>query len=110
MPDSPDSPVAAIAKALVDALDRAVGASLASMHSLRTAVRGYTLHQKSRGVPLDQVMVALSAVLMQAEDDRASDGAADHRDPELARQLRAWCSEDYAARGSGGAAADGDMS
>lgn len=103
MADSPDSPPAAIGVALSDALDRSTGAPLGSLHSLRKAVRSYASHQKSRGVPLDQVMLALSGVLMEVEDDRGTNSdAIDHRDPELARQLRAWCSEDYMAGAPGG--------
>ena len=83
---------------LAHALDRAVGSSLESLSVLRTSVRSYTNHQKARGVPLDAVMRALSTVLMEVEDDRTSEGAVDFlRDPELARQIRAWCSEDYRA-------------
>ena len=45
---------------------------------------------------LDSVMRAVSGVLMEIEDDRATDlNPVPLRDPDLARQLRAWCSEDY---------------
>lgn len=81
---------------LEEALDRSVKTSLASLESLRQAVRGYTRHQKTRGMTLDSVMRAVSGVLMEIEDDRATDlNPVPLRDPDLARQLRAWCSEDY---------------
>jgi len=99
MPDTPDSPPALLGNVLAQALDRALGTSLDSLHSLRQAVRSYTAHQKARGIPLDRVMVALSGVLMEAEDERVNGAdTGGPRDPELARQLRAWCSEDYSRR------------
>lgn len=97
MSERPDSPPARLGDVLALALDRAVGSSLDSLHLLRKSVRSYTAHQKARGVPLDGVMRALSAVLMNLEDERSVETGTDGlRDPELARQLRAWCSEDYA--------------
>ncbi len=96
MSEIPDSPPALLGSALAQALDRALGTSLDSLHLLRQSVRTYTGHQKSRGIPLDGVMLALSAVLMEAEDERMRGVEVQGpRDPELARQLRAWCSEDY---------------
>lgn len=93
-----DSPSQALGDVLSHALDRAAGSSLESLSLLRTSVRRYTTHQKARGVPLDGIMRSLSSALMQVEDERTSEGAADFlRDPELARQIRAWCSEDYIA-------------
>ena len=99
MSNRPDSPSAALGDVLVLALDRAVGSSLDSLLLLRQSVKGYATHQKARGVPLDDIMRALSTVLMEAEDERSTnpDGNG-QRDPELARQLRAWCSEDYARK------------
>lgn len=96
MPESPDSPPARLGHVLALALDRAVGSPLDSLDALRNSVRSYTAHQKARGVPLDGVMRAVSAVLMNVEDERPGEpGTEGRRDPELARQLRAWCSEDY---------------
>jgi len=96
MSNKPDSPSAVLGDVLALALDRAVGSSLDSLLVLRKSVKGYATHQKARGVPLDDIMRALSTVLMEAEDERSAnpDGNG-QRDPELARQLRAWCSEDY---------------
>ena len=96
MSNKPDSPSAALGDVLSLALDRAIGSSLDSLLDLRKSVKGYATHQKARRVPLDEVMRAISTVLMEVEDERSanSDGNG-HRDPELARQLRAWCSEDY---------------
>lgn len=69
-----------------------------SLIALRKSVQSYTAHQKARGVPLDLVMRALGAVLMEVEDERSRESKIDVvRDPELARQLRAWCSSDYSA-------------
>lgn len=98
MKDTPDSPPASLENALAEALDRAVGTSFDSLHVLREAVRKFARHQKSRGVPLDNVMLSVSSVLLEAEDDHVGSNNGDEsRDPELARQLRAWCSEDYTA-------------
>ena len=98
MSKTPDSPSPALGDVLALALDRAVGTSLESLVQLRHAVRNYTLHQKQRGVPLDRVMVALSAALIRTEDDKANlDRPHGLRDPDLARQLRAWCSADYSS-------------
>jgi hypothetical protein len=99
MPETPDSPSSSLGDVLAVALNRTVGTSLDSLVALRQAVRNYTQHQKQRGVPLDRVMVALSAALLQAEDDQAGlDSPREFRDPDLARQLRAWCSADYLSR------------
>lgn len=82
------------------ALDRSITTSLESLESLRAAVRTYALHQRNRGVSLDSVMRAVSSALMEAEDDRGRERhSSSIRDPSLARQLRAWCSEDYLAGG-----------
>ena len=97
MSNEPDSPSDALGDVLAHALDRAIGSSLESLLVLRKCVQGYTSHQKARGVSLDSIMLALSSVLMEVEDERSREAAADVvRDPELARQLRAWCSSDYA--------------
>jgi hypothetical protein len=81
---------------LEQALDRSVETSLHSLVSLRKAIRDYTHHQKNRGMTLDGIMRAVSGTLMEVEDDRATGVGPDAmRDPDLARQLRAWCSEDY---------------
>ena len=96
MSNKPDSPSSALGDVLALALDRAVGSSMESLIVLRKSVRSYTSHQKSRGVPLDQVMRALATVLIEVEDERSSVSKIEVvRDPELARQLRAWCSADY---------------
>ena len=98
MSDKSDSNLA-LDDVLSRALDREIGTSLDSLHDLRHAVRAYTLNHKSRGMPLDQIMLGLSSVLMGLEDDR-SDVAANNerRDPDLATKLRAWCSEDYSGK------------
>lgn len=97
MPQQSDAPSSLLSDGVATALDRAVGTSLDSLHALRRAVREYARRQKQRGVPLDNVMLTLSSVLMEAEDDRkdAEGLVSSARDPELARQIRAWCSEDY---------------
>lgn len=84
---------------LAHALDRKLETSLDSLHSLREAVRAYAKHQKERGESLDTVMRGVSTVLMAIEDDRSRESASSsNRDPELARQLRAWCGEDFNAK------------
>jgi hypothetical protein len=97
MAEFPDLPSSLLGDALTDALDRAVGTSLESLSVLRLAVKNYTQHQKKRGVTLDRVMVALGAALTDSEDEKGHGGLPEMRDPELARQLRAWCSDDYSS-------------
>ena len=96
MSTTPDSPSFILGDALAHALDRATGSSLASLRHLHDAVRSYTSHQQSRGVPLDDIIRALSSALMALEDERMRDiSETAWRDPKLATQLRAWCSEAY---------------
>lgn len=96
MPNTPDTPSLALGPMLAQALDRSLDTSLDSLHALRKAVRIYTRNQKRRGETLDSVMRGVSSVLMEIEDDRTN-GTPDsmNRDPDLARQLRAWCGHDY---------------
>ena len=92
----PDSPSTALGAMLEEALDRSLETSLDSLAALRHSVRVYTQHQKSRGMTLDSVMRAISTSLMDVEDERRTElTPVPVRDPALARQLRAWCSEDY---------------
>jgi hypothetical protein len=95
MTEFPDLPSSSLGDALTHALDRALGTSLESLTVLRLAVRNYTQHQKNRGVTLDRVMVALGTALTDSEDEKGDGTLPEVRDPELARQLRAWCSDDY---------------
>ena len=99
MPNESESPSPSLGRLLTQALDRSVETSLTSLETLREAVRAYTRNEKNRGIPLDSVMRGISGVLMQMEDDRASADDVSPRDPVLARQLRAWCSEHYAELG-----------
>jgi hypothetical protein len=87
--------------ALADALERAVGTSLDSLHNLRGLVIAHSRRQQAHGVPLNDVIVAVGRLLMTAEDDAVPHPPATQaRDPELARQVRAWCAEGYARMGS----------
>lgn len=95
MSNIPESPSATFGELLAAALDRSVETSLTSLDLLREEVRSYTRRQKNRGMPLDSVMRAIATLLIEAEDDRALTNVTPTRDPKLARQLRAWCSEDY---------------
>jgi hypothetical protein len=95
MPHTPDSPSAAFGDLLASALDRSVETSLTSLDSLRDAVQAYTRRQKNKGASLDGVMRAIATLLIEVEDDRVSVNDVPTRDPKLARQLRAWCSEHY---------------
>lgn len=96
MVKTPDDPSFILGDALALALDRATGASLASIRGLHDAVRNYTTHQNGRGVPLDDIIRALSSALMALEDERMRDiNETAWRDPKLATQLRAWVSEAY---------------
>jgi hypothetical protein len=102
MSTTPDSPSFILGDALALALDRATGSSLASLRNLHEAVRSYTSHQRSRGVPLDDIIRAVSSALMALEDERMRDLAETAwRDPKLATQLRAWCSEAYFEKAPG---------
>jgi len=99
MQNDSESPSAALGELLAQALDRSVETSLSSLESLRDAVRSYTRNEKNRGIALDGVMRGLSAKLMEMEDERSSSEEMSPRDPKLARQLRAWCSEHYVELG-----------
>ena len=100
MPEIPGFPPKDLPTALANALERAVGTSLDSLHNLRGLIIGYARRQEAHGVPLNDVIVAVGRQLMTAEDDALPrDGVAEARDPELARQLRAWCAEGYAKDG-----------
>ena len=99
MPNTPESPSSTLGPLLAQALGRAVDSSLSSLESLRDAVQSYTRHEKNRGMPLDSIMRGISGVLMEMEDECASPEDISPRDPKLARQLRAWCSECYAELG-----------
>ena len=90
--------------ALAEALERAVGTSVQTLHHLRSCVINYAKREERRGVPINDVIVAVGRLLMTAEDEAIPrpDGT-EARDPELARQVRAWCSEAYSARNSGNA-------
>jgi hypothetical protein len=97
MPENPGFPPQDLPSALSSALERAVGTSLNSLHQLRGLVIGYARRQHEHDVPLNDVIVAIGRLLMTAEDDAAPrPSAAPARDPELARQVRAWCAEGYA--------------
>jgi hypothetical protein len=86
--------------ALADALERGVGTSLDSLHNLRGLVVGYARRQQAHGVPLNDVIVAVGRLLMTAEDDAVPHPPAiQARDPDLARQVRAWCAEGYTNNG-----------
>jgi hypothetical protein len=100
MPENLGSTPQDLPSALANALERAVGTSLNSLHQLRGLVVGYARRQQEHGVPLNDVIVAVGRMLMTAEDDAAPRApAALARDPELARQVRAWCAEGYANNG-----------
>jgi hypothetical protein len=99
MPNNSDSPSPALGELLGQALDRSVETSLSSLETLRDAVRAYTRNEKNRGMPLDTVMRGISTALMEMEDERVSGDGMSPRDPKLARQLRAWCSEHYVELG-----------
>lgn len=100
MPENPAIPPKDLPTALSSALERALGTSLDSLHNLRGLVIGFARRQYAQGVPLNDVIVAVGRQLMSAEDDAVPrPGAAEARDPELARQLRAWCAEGYAQDG-----------
>ena len=97
MPNDPESPSSALGQLLAEALARSAETSLSSLGALHNAVRAYTRNEKNRGMSLDSVMRGISSTLMEMEDERAWSDEESPRDPMLARQLRAWCSEHYTA-------------
>lgn len=100
MPENHDFPPKDLPTALAQALERTVGTSLDSLHNLRGLIIGYARRQHSHGVPLNDVIVSVGRLLMNAEDDAVPHPpASEARDPELARQVRAWCAEGYAKDG-----------
>jgi hypothetical protein len=100
VPENPGFPPKDLPTALSEALERALGTSLDSLHNLRGLIVGFARRQQAHGVPLNDVIVAVGRLLMTAEDDAVPRlGAAEARDPELARQLRAWCAEGYSKDG-----------
>jgi hypothetical protein len=81
---------------LTRALRRLPGTALDSLHELRDAVHGFAQRERKRGAPLEDSILAVHRELMAAEDDVMSSLlATESRDPALARQVRAWCSEGY---------------
>ena len=81
---------------LTRALTRLPGTALDSLHGLRDAVHGFGHRQRLRGTPLEESILAVHRELMAAEDEvMATLLSTEPRDPALARQVRAWCSEGY---------------
>ena len=81
---------------LTRALTRVPGTALQSLHGLRDAVHGFAKREKLRGAPLEESILAVHRELMAAEDEvMATLLSTEPRDPALARQVRAWCSEGY---------------
>lgn len=82
---------------LTRALARHPGTALASLVDLRSAIHGFSRREMIRGTPMSDTILAVHRELMDAEDEvMATLLAIEPRDPALARQLRAWCSEGYA--------------
>lgn len=87
---------------LIRALRRLPGTPLASLHDLRDAVHNFASRAEHRGSPLEETILAVHRELMEAEDEIMSTVlATEPRDPALARQVRAWCSEGYRMRSQG---------
>ena len=86
---------------LTRALSRVPGTTLGSLSDLRAAVHRFAERENRRGSPLADTILAVHRELMAAEDDvMAQFLATEPRDPDLARQVRAWCSEGYRKRNS----------
>jgi hypothetical protein len=86
---------------LTRALSRVPGTTLGSLSDLRAAVHRFAERESHRGSPLEETILAVHRELMAAEDDvMAQFLATEPRDPALARQVRAWCSEGYVKRTS----------
>ena len=84
---------------LTRALSRVPGTTLDSLSDLRDAVHRFAQRGNLRGSPLEETILAVHRELMAAEDDvMAQFLATEPRDPALARQVRAWCSEGYRKR------------
>jgi hypothetical protein len=87
---------------LIRALTRLPGTALDSLHGLRDAVHGFARRERLRGAALEDSILAVHRELMTAEDEvMASFLSTEPRDPALARQVRAWCSEGYNGDGKG---------
>ncbi len=81
------------------ALGRTPGTALGSLHDLRAAVHRFAERERRHGLSLEDIMLAVHRELMAAEDEvMAMLLATEPRDPALARQVRAWCSEGYEDR------------
>lgn len=95
MPES-EYPPHNLPVALENALERAVGTSVHTLHHLRDCVLEYSRRQAARSVPLNDVIVGVGRLLMTAEDNSTSRAEGEpKRDQQLARQVRAWCAEGY---------------
>jgi hypothetical protein len=81
---------------LTRALTRLPGTALDSLDGLRDSVHGFAKRQRLRGTSLEDSILAVHRELMAAEDEvMAAFLSTEPRDPALARQVRAWCSEGY---------------
>jgi hypothetical protein len=81
---------------LTRALTRLPGTALGSLHELRDAVHGFGRRERQRGSLLEDTILAVHRELMTAEDEvMPTLLSTEARDPALARQVRAWCSEGY---------------
>lgn len=97
----PESPALShdLLSELTRALKRVPGTAPGSLHDLRDAVHGFARRERLRGSPLEDSILAVHRELMTAEDEvMAMLLATEPRDPALARQVRAWCSEGYEGR------------
>jgi hypothetical protein len=81
---------------LTRALRRVPGTALGSLHALRNAVFRFAERDRRHGLPLEESILGVHRELMAAEDEVMSNLlSTEPRDPALARQVRAWCSESY---------------
>lgn len=95
----PTQPSRDLGSELIRALRRLPDTPLASLHDLRDAVHNFASRAENRGSPLEDAILAVHRELMAAEDEIMSAFlSTEPRDPALARQVRAWCSEGYRMR------------
>ena len=95
MPESPQLSHDLLSE-LTRALRRVPGTALGTLHDLRDVVHRFGRRERLRGSPLEDSILAVHRELMDAEDEVMSTLlATEPRDPALARQVRAWCSEGY---------------
>jgi len=103
MPAENDPDGAILSDQMARALSRAGDTALDSLHALRDTVCEYVNVQRKRGVPLDEIIIRVSATLERARlgFHAGKEGPPPPPSPSdiaLAEQIIAWCNEFYPSR------------